>query len=481
MRSNMLMLLAAGLLALAGCRSQGYYDSQVYGAQPPPNVRTPTVPTPEDQEEEEAEEARREAEEAKREAEQARREAEEARREAERLQRELDAAKDSGNDNEPPEQGDEQRPQNPPPADPSAEVTAALAGLRSDPLEESPVVVPKYLLPADVTIRGVAFARPRGASVGRWYTTTLSNRGAISQDDMLVYSDNRRLSVPIMDAHSDFALTTSGDYLTLTIDPASHVEFLGSTRFPRVEGTIQIPLTVDGLPDDSMDKADRTAWFSASFDGAAGDLQCVDVIDGTCSVQLTSTGYVLNGNTWMFRTATTAQVHRPDPSYMYFGWWRKQTIADGVVKYRVFGETGMDASTMHFPGLTGTAAYIGPAIGQYAIHQSGGMSDYGSFKGTVQLSADFNHDTISGVITGFDVNTDWTVTLKLTNMAAGTIAEGDVSWTIGRSTEDGGNWNGAFHHETAPVAGAKPDGIAGTFDARYGNAGRMVGAFGAKR
>ena len=346
-------------------------------------------------------------------------------------------------------------------------------------------VTPKYLLPADVEIPGVAFANPQGISTGvdRWYATTLSNQGASSQDDMLVYSDVWRLSVPIQDAHSGFTLTTSGTYLTLTIASADHGGLLGSSRFPSVEGTIQIPLTVDGLPDDSMDKPDRTAWFSASFDGATGELRCVSMVDGTCTVQRTATGYVLGGGTWTFRTTTTATVRRPDTSYMHFGWWHRQWLATGAVSYGVFSDTGLSVdSTTHFPMLRGTAAYIGRAIGHYAVIPPAGEPDSGSFKAKVQFSADFTLRTISGVITNFDANNGWRVALKESSMAAdGTITGGGASWTIGGVAEDGGSWVGTFHHESTPAEGVKPEGIAGTFNAQYGDSGRMVGAFGATR
>ena len=81
----------------------------------------------------------------------------------------------------------------------------------------------------------------------------------------------------------------------------------------------------------------------------------------------------------------------------------------------------------------------------------------------------------------FDVDNGWTVTLKETAMTGGTITEGGVSWTIGGNTEDGGNWNGAFHSEITPHVDTVPEGVVGTFDAQYSSVGRMVGTFGATR
>ena len=488
MRSNILVLLAVGLLALAGCRSQGYYDSLVYDSQSQPNVRPPTVPTPEEQEEEEIEEARREAEEA-------RREAERARREAERLQRELDAAQDSRDDNaQEPENTpppDEQQPQNPPPAEPSAkEVKAALDGLRIKPSPLSPpTVTPEYRAPASVTIPGVAFANPHGyAYSGHWYVTSLSNRGASSQDTMLIYSDVAHEFTPIADEYP-FIRTLDGRYLVITIDTntsdgnmVDHSGVLASDRFPSVASTIRLPVNT----------AKITVWFPGTFDGVSGSFQCDGGTNAMpCSVQHDGTKYVLGDGTWTFRTALDAMVKGDDDdmSFMHFGWWRKQTIPDGAFEYSVFSgrsATAPDVNSMHFPALTGTAAYTGPAIGQYAIKPPAGELNFGSFRASVQLSADFGDaaqaGSISGVVTNFNVNRDWTVTLMSADMMTnGTIAQGNVSWTIGGSTKAGGKWNGTFHHESMPGEGDKPEGIAGTFDAQYDDAGRMVGAFGATR
>ena len=136
MRSNILVLLAMGLLALAGCRSQGYYDSLMYDSQPSRNVPAPVTPAPEEQEDDEAEEARREAERAKREAEEARRIAEEARRDAERLQREIDEIRDGTGETGPSVTGPpvEQETDTQPP-EPSRQVKAALTGLGGDLLD----------------------------------------------------------------------------------------------------------------------------------------------------------------------------------------------------------------------------------------------------------------------------------------------------------------------------------------------------------
>ena len=404
--------------------------------------------------------AETEADEAQAEADEAQAEADEAQAEADEAQAEAEAAKQ---------------------ATLSMEASLALASLTNGATLPLPSISPKHRAPAIVSVPGVTFTGARGSTAGRWYVTTLSNRGATSQDDMVVYSDvGAPVSTAIAEVYSSF---TEGDqYLTINIVADDHKGLIRSSAFPSSASTINIPLTVDSTPDDNDDTNDRTQWFSGTFDGAAGSFQCAGTGAEACSVRYTGASYILGDGTWTFRTSKGATVRVPDDSYMDFGWWRKQIIATGAFSYGVFSNPGTPVSASDFPTLEGTATYVGPAVGQYAIYQPlGSESNHGAFTATARLSANFDTDRISGAVTGFDVNSDWSVTLKETSMAGGTITAGDVSWTIGGNTQDGGNWNGMFHSEITPHVDTHPEGVTGTFDAQYSNVGRMVGAFGATR
>ena len=54
-----------------------------------------------------------------------------------------------------------------------------------------------------------------------------------------------------------------------------------------------------------------------------------------------------------------------------------------------------------------------------------------------------------------------------------------MDWTIAGNTESGGEWEAQFFSDVDPYAGHIPEGVAGTFDARFGTVGRLTGAFGA--
>ena len=229
------------------------------------------------------------------------------------------------------------------------------------------------------------------------------------------------------------------------------------------------------------------ARFSGTFHGASGEFRCIGSGDGACTVQYTGVNYNLGNGVWTFRTSKNSKVNVPDAQYMHFGWWRRQTISDGMFRYGTFrGTNGSPLNGTGFNGLEGTAVYQGPAIGQYAIYAPlSPLSNHGNFNATARLTANFGNETdggnISGSITGFDVNPGWTVTLKETTMPSGAIAQGDVSWMIDGNTEDGGNWDATFHADLEDHIDTRPDGVTGTFSAHYDTVGRMVGAFGAHK
>ena len=599
MRNTILVLLAASVLALAGCgRSTSYYDDRMHTGP------APDRPTAAELAQEEADRARREAEQAKRDAEQAKREAAQAKRDAERARQEAEEAKaaqaaaeaakakaeaasrealrsqrdaeaalrraeqssgdaerarqeveaartaqraaeaarvaaeaakakaeaalrdalaelraaeaDRGTQTQTPTRTPTTNP-NPPvtAAERSALLKAAFAGLDDEDTHlDAPTVTPKNRAPAVVTGTGVEL-RSSAAPSGRWHVTTASHFDETRRDSVLVYSDvgAPTLSDPL--ANYPFDLTpdrryraaivtdTKGtsDYEIPVPGDGSYKTLVDSDRFPSSARTVQFPLTryfIDprrppGTVTTSPEN-DRTAWFPGTFAGVPGQFQCVGTPGTPCVAERAGDGITLRAGTWTFRAAPDARVSEPDTSYMYFGSWRRLTLPTGPMRYSVFSGSRSDhtPTSANFPALTGTATYTGPAIGYYAY-----SSNHGRFKATARLDAKFGGEmepfTISGTVTGFDVNAGWKVTLKEADItAAGPVVvgmdeESNVSWKIGGSTVDGGHWNAKFHYEDAPTTipgemhNDYPEGIAGTFSAQHGTTGRMVGAFGAHR
>ena len=359
-----------------------------------------------------------------------------------------------------------------------AEAGVALRGLGGTRLElPMDSVGPKYRAPASVSAPNVTFVSPRGSSAGKWYATTASNQGQITDDTIVVYSDvGAPDSTPIMEVYNGFAEDADNtNLLAITISNA-HNNLIASSRFPTAGRTATIPLTIDST-DDDVDNDDMTAKLSGRFDGASGTFQCSG---GACTVRHTGGGYVLDGD-WTFRTSKNSKVKVPDGEFMYFGWWRQKTNTTGATAfaYGTFSKVGSAVSGGGFATLQGSATYEGRAIGQYAIYQPlGTQSNHGEFKATARFTANFDTDMLSGSVSGFNVSPGWSLTLKETSMSNGTVTEGDVSWTIDGNIQDGGNWNGAFHSEIDPYVDHIPDGLTGTFGAEYADVGELVGAFG---
>ena len=137
----------------------------------------------------------------------------------------------------------------------------------------------------------------------------------------------------------------------------------------------------------------------------------------------------------------------------------------------------------------GTATYTGGAAGKYALRSStGGTNDAGHFTANAMLEADFNDDMITGTIDGFvgadGESRDWSVELMEsgvgdTGIILGSDGTGDqmmTVWTIGGTDGDAaGGWQGTLQNngdDGVPKVGT------GTFYSEFGEAGKMVGAFG---
>ena len=379
------------------------------------------------------------------------------------------------------------------------EAGVALRGLSGEsltPSETTVTVAAKYKAPALVRAPGVTFTSPRGSSAGKWYATTLSNRGATYQDEMVVYSDvGRGVSTAIDEAHAGFEPILETSLLMISIVNEDHKGLVTSTQFPRTASTKPIPLNDYSMRDDdplTVDMKDM-ARFSGYFDRARGEFRCIGSGNIPCTVQYTGENYLLGAGDWTFRTSKNSKVTVPDEQYMYFGWWRRQTIDDGTFAYGPFsGTEGATPTGPGLRGLEGTAVYEGPAIGQYAIYAPlSPVSNHGSFNATARLTANFDDATTTGSIsgsitgfdaTGFDANPGWAVTLQNTSIdSGGTISGGTVSWMIDGNTEADGAWKGEFHADVKTYIDTYPDGVTGTFDATYTTVGEMIGAFGAHK
>ena len=253
---------------------------------------------------------------------------------------------------------------------------------------------------------------------------------------------------------------------------------------------------------------------SGSLSGASGTYTCASA-DTTPSCRVTNqNNHFRFVGPWFFTpSSASARVRVEDAESMYFGWWARQDNTDGSWAFRTFdGPTGINAagnrsSADEITQLAGTATYQGPAVGHYAFYQPEagqlrGHSEYGEFTARATLTANFTvagdggDETVSGTIDQFDGHSDWTLTLKQTAIDAnGVIPSGSntVSWKIDGeafAAPDSGTWEAAFYSDQPdskrggdgnPDEDAVPTGMAGTFEAKYHQAGAIIGAFGAHK
>ena len=364
-------------------------------------------------------------------------------------------------------------------------------GMRSDSGTVS--VTPRYGQTAVVTTTpSVDFSSERRSSSGRWSITTLSNAGGTHNDDLVVYSDmGAPTREPIREVHSgDFTdVMGSTSRIMITIDDDDHADLIASSQFPGGGNTKEFPFTIDSDPTmDSVDDDDTnprndydTVRFSGSFDGASGTFECMDAV--ACKIKhLGGSRYSVDSTSWTFTTSRTATVSVDDDSYMYFGWWRRMELADESFDFEMFSGGAHEVNDIP-DTLIGTATYTGLAAGQYAIYQPlGTQSGTGSFTARAELTANFgdatSEGTLSGRVTNFSNASDWSVALRSDAIDSGNVTDGGVSWTIAGNTEDGGMWDAKFFSDVDGHQGY-PEGVAGTFDARFNEVGRLIGAFGA--
>ena len=352
---------------------------------------------------------------------------------------------------------------------------------------------------AEVSGNAVNFAsKSRSSASGGWSVTTLSNSGFTHNDDLVVYS-NRGAPTRV--------LLTQGEYSSRFIDSETDTantpisaaisntdgRLIRSGSFPTQDGADK-PFANNYENDDPPDTADGPdiVRFGGTFHGASGYFHCTAQ---PCTIGRRGDRYTIVEGTWAFHTTDAARALIDDKSYMYFGWWKREQKSNEMLTFETFHGVKAAAylatvDATNFNLLGGSATYRGRAIGQYAIYQPlGAQSGTGSFTASAMLTANFTDNLLSGTVTGFSNDPDWSLTLNSRTMAGGSVAGGTTDWTIaGNTSSRQGAWEAVFFSE-APYVGQTPDGVVGDFtgiydadaDAENGDVGRIVGAFGARK
>ena len=244
-----------------------------------------------------------------------------------------------------------------------------------------------------------------------------------------------------------------------------------------------------------------------SYHGVSGTYSCTPASGTSCTAAVAAAGgFTLGAGTWTFTPGDPNDrvMSAPDTVYPVYGWWQHEA-SNGTTRVSAFtGYKGTVETVAITVGgglvnvLNGTATYKGGAAGIYALQSStGGTNDAGHFTADAELRATFsttvigtsrnyNHK-IEGTIDNFmgsdGMSRDWSVELKQISIGdngdfrTSTIADGKTTtWSIGGTAAgDSGEWEGDLYKQNDADI---PTAVTGRFHSEYGNAGRMVGAFG---
>ena len=329
-------------------------------------------------------------------------------------------------------------------------------------------------------------------------------------DTLVVYS-NTDFEIPV-DFADEHALNTNPDsnnvYQSLIVNSGNIDQASDVTNFPMTpNSTTNIPMNVGGT------------GLEGQFDGADGEYWCDTV--GGCDVSTDGDGNLnaVTGDLY-FTPADGATVDRPDPDYMYFGYWlRESEDGNGDPEFEAAGMYwGAAPSPMNYVQmLEGSATYEGSATGLYVRRWTDANNQVlrrrtGQFTADAALNANFggagiaaaDHYSISGTIDNFmtggrAIDPSWRLALQRADFGSGTTlgpyndfigvaqhvdANGDP---ISGSVSDG-RWSGRFFGnvevDNDPVEPGNqstlPSGVAGDLVGHFNN-GDVIGAFGAER
>ena len=288
------------------------------------------------------------------------------------------------------------------------------------------------------------------------------------------------------------ALGTGG----LTVDPTR----VGGTNFDHSAGIKQFKVPTPNP------NAETVVTIAGTYHGVSGTYSCTPGEADACGVRKAVKGFdlgtvdagtfMVDTGDWMFEPSSpTAKVmSRPDDAYASYGWWIHKTADDKNYIASAFVDVKGSLKVLDaFNALAGTAMYMGGAVGKYALRSStGGTNDAGHFTAMATLEADFGNVTDPGMISGTihdfmgadGMSRNWEVELKKGTISAvedgaagmGMATNGTV-WTIGDTAADAaGSWDGHLRDRGNDDV---PKIATGTFYTTFGEAGKMVGAFGA--
>ena len=318
---------------------------------------------------------------------------------------------------------------------------------------------------------------------------------------------------------------TGGDLTVADADEA-FIENASTAGLPRAPATGSTTVLL-GESTTPIGGGDARLQFSGTWRGVPGTF----VSTGTTQITVIAMRddddeEVLTANfgngAWTFQPDNVkAMVDVPDEDYIWFGWWKDEPdektgdSASFAYGFRTAagGEDDFDtaATGSNVQLVEGKATYEGAATGKFAMETGSRLTpiyDADAFTATARLTADFGGDgdaetadtedgTIKGSITDFQRGDGraldgWKVTLNQVTLTPdeATFSLSDDATTadvsndgavaeIGGSKSDSGSWSGEFFGNGRDDG--QPDGVAGRFDASFGDANvHIAGSYGAR-
>ena len=171
------------------------------------------------------------------------------------------------------------------------------------------------------------------------------------------------------------------------------------------------------------------------------------------------------------------------PLFSYYGYWAIKDSTGDLKKTRGFHGFGGQRSLPNLSNLSGSATYIGDAVGNFSI--KGSSPDSGSFTATATLEANFDTDKIKGTINNFNVPSLSSSSIELKETDFGddirrSTPSAETIWTIdGVKGDSGGDWEAnIFRTHSSGV----PKDVVGAFYSEHSGANAVItGGFGAEK
>ena len=360
--------------------------------------------------------------------------------------------------------------------------------------------------------RGGVYERSRMTAGGPTFTTSDDK---VTSDRVTVYSTQADAGDKYYSEYyggennaiaGEKTVDVAGEDGEITLDPMQNEAggYAKASAFP----TAGRDITYDGFGDNPPIPTGRGA-FPGTYRGIAGVFAC----DTGCTATAGHTGNItVLGGTWTFTpdgdpATLVVRGVDPDTDYLTMGHWVRTVTTDGKPAYTVgvFVNSGSGAAALdgNVNLATGSAMYVGPAVGLFSKREhapggDGAITMSGQFTADANLVADFGLDAtdfgfVNGTIDNFmhrgtAIDSDWEVTMTRAEISDGDAdaAAGTFGQT-GGAANDGSNWAGSFYKQGADrdgdgdgTARMPPGYVAGTFDNAFDN-GDVIGAFGASK